>query len=217
MYKEYCYDFDYNFYRYKNEKLTKITRKEYKEKTGETDFIINKLRESRWPVQQNDYFFLKSGKHFWPIDWKLFDLIKFFRANGIYSSSSHQGKNSSFISFGNIKDIDKIKELFGAENVILFPMRKIIIDEDGSNNIYDEKVEKKKLKESDKYHDKIRIYPEEVIYYDGSDNYKSFTIDFNTNIIEKMYNKLGLKIPKHSEAHKGSRIVHPGKLKKLLK
>jgi hypothetical protein len=35
-------------------------------------------------------------------------------------------------------------------------------------------------------------------------------------MIDKMYKKLRLEIPKHSEAHKGRRIIHPGRLEKLL-
>ena len=40
---------DYNFYHNTRKELIPITRKEYKEKTGESDFIINKLRNSTWP------------------------------------------------------------------------------------------------------------------------------------------------------------------------
>lgn len=44
---EYFYDLDFNFYKRINDKELKIiTRKEYKLKTGETDYIINKLRYS---------------------------------------------------------------------------------------------------------------------------------------------------------------------------
>ena len=215
MYREYCYDLNYNFYKYKNNKLSKITRKEYKEKTGESDFIIEKLRNSRWPVQQNDYFFLKYGKHYWPIDWKLFGLIKFFKDNSINTSSSQYGKYTSFILFNNKKEIDTIKKLFGEENIKVFPNRKIIVDINDIN-IYDKKIEEKLLKEADKYRDKIRIYPQELVYTDGDKPDNRFTINFNNSIIEKMYKKLKLEIPKHSDAHKGSRIVHTGKIEKLL-
>ena len=214
MYREYCYDLNYNFYHFKDQKLTKITRKEYKEKTGESDYIIDKLRNSRWPTQQNDYFFLKVGRHFWPIDWKLYKLIKYFRDNNIYTSSSHQGKNGSFILFNNIEDIEEIKKLFGEENVKVFPNRKIIIGENIST--YDKKVEEKLEKDAVKYHDKIRIYPQELVYTDGDKSFIRFRIDFNSSIIEKMYKKLGLKMPKHSDAHKGRRIIHTGRLEKLL-
>ena len=110
MYREYCYDNDFNFYHYTNNKLTKITRKLYKEKTGESDYIINKLRNSRWKYQENDYFFLKNGK--WPIDWKLYNLIKFFNENDISTSSCDQ--DDGYI---NINSIDKILNLFGRENI----------------------------------------------------------------------------------------------------
>lgn len=215
MYREYCYDKDYNFYRYKNNKLTKITRKEYKEKTGESDYIINKLRNSRWPVQQNDYFFLKVGKFYWPIDWKLFKLIKFFRDNNISSSSSEQGSYKGMISFNRLEDIKVIEKLFGKENIKIFPKRIIEIDPENIN-MYDEKVEEKQQKEANKYHDKIRIYPEELLYEDGSRPYNRFFISFNQPMIEWMHNKLGLEFPNHTSARKGRRIVHPGRVEKLL-
>ena len=181
MYQEYCYDNDFNFYHYKNNKLTKITRKLYKEKTGESDYIINKLRNSRWKYQENDYFFLKKRKYYWPIDWKLFNLIKYFSENGIQTSSLDQ---DSYIS---IDKIDKIIELFGRENI--------------------------EFRKNDNFKVKDKI----IILSRNFGFGIVFQLLFNNKILKFMYKKLNLKIAKQSEAHKGRRMVHPGKLKELLK
>ena len=46
---------------------------------------------------------------------------------------------------GNIKDIDKIKKIFGEENVKVFPKREIIVDRDNIN-IFDKEDEEKNKK-----------------------------------------------------------------------
>jgi len=216
MLREYCYDKDYNFYHFKNNHIRKITRKEYKLKTGESDFIIEKLRNCRWPHQVNDYFFLKFAKNYWPIDWKLYNLIKFFKSNNISTSSSEQGGdrtiNKGLIIFNNIEDIEKIKLLFGQDNLKIFP--KITITSDPNNiNIFDKKKDDKELREANKYHHKIRIYPEELIE-DAKIN-KRFRASFNQVMIKWMHKKLKLDFPKHSKAHKGSRIISIREVKKF--
>ena len=53
-FRNYCYDQDYNFYHNTYKKLIVITRSEYKKKTGETDYIINKLLSTRvWSSQKS--------------------------------------------------------------------------------------------------------------------------------------------------------------------
>ena len=111
--KEYCYTMDYKFYsRSYSKKLnslekeewlietkksfTQITREEYKEKTGESDYIIDKLRNSVFPPQRNDYFFLKvpipvkDKLIYAPIDWRIYNLVKYLNQNNIVTGFSNQ-------------------------------------------------------------------------------------------------------------------------------
>ena len=72
--REYFYDKEYNFYHLLGKKddgefnIEKITREEYKRQTGETDHIIEKLRNSAWAYQFND----RCSNDFWlvPFWWE---------------------------------------------------------------------------------------------------------------------------------------------------
>ena len=92
-FQEYCYDMDYNFYHNTGKELIPITRKEYREKTGESDYIINKLRNSTWPWQMKDYYFMRIEKKevkYVPIDWALYNLIIYFNRKGFVTHSCKQ-------------------------------------------------------------------------------------------------------------------------------
>jgi hypothetical protein len=195
-YKQYFYDSKYNFYRYKNKKITKITRKEYKEKTGESDFIIEKLNKSKWRWQYNDYFFLKSGQNYAPIDWNIFKIVKIFNDNNIITSSSDYGGIFSIILGKDQKDIETIVKLLGKENVKFCKKG----EDDG-------KFEERMIKQNLKFPDKVRIY-----------TYRnSYTLLINHKMIKWIHNKLGAEMPKHSDAHTGRRIVYDGTVMMLFR
>ena len=82
IYREYCYDLDYNFYHNTGKELISITRKEYRKKTGESDYIIKKLHDSSYPYQLNNYFFIKreDGVDV-PVDYLLYDLVPGFHVS----------------------------------------------------------------------------------------------------------------------------------------
>jgi hypothetical protein len=131
---EYIYDLDFNFYKRINDKELKIiTRTEYKLKTGETDYIINKIRYSNWPAQINDYFYIRQGKKYSPIDWKLFNIIKYFKKNNLLTVSSHQNTiNPCYIQFVKI-DINKLNNIL---NLITIKDNTIYFDFKDINNIH---------------------------------------------------------------------------------
>ena len=100
QFKNYCYDQNYNFFHNTYEKLIPITRKEYKKKTGESDYIINKLVNGVWSSQNHNYFFYKIGEKYVPIDWKLINILKFFHI--FHTNISHYHNHyTAHLSSGN--------------------------------------------------------------------------------------------------------------------
>ena len=97
---KYCFDFN-NYYFYdSNYKLNIISQKEYIKKTGESRYLIDKLKNSIEPYQVNDYFFLKppfkldydprakniktfKPNNYIPVDWKYKNIIEFFLGQGV--------------------------------------------------------------------------------------------------------------------------------------
>ena len=217
--RKYCYTMDYKFYYNNGEKVTPITRKEYKEKTGESDYIIDKLRNSLGPYQWNDYFFLVPPTT-WrgaentkpaPIDWKLINLVKYFIKNNFFTSGIEQGpwgeKEVGYIVFIKFypEFLSFIEEKFGKENVIYLEKTWNWDNAKGMKNAnwYDSK----------KYGKKIIVVKEKNIH--KKNNSYSTWLFFSTNMIKFMHKKLNLEFPDHSKAHKGNRIWHgEKKLKK---
>lgn len=188
-YREYCYTRDYKFYHNDRKKLTLITRKLYKEKTGESDYIIDKLRNSEYPYQYSDYFFLNTGKVYIPIDWKLFNLIKYF--NTIFvTTNCDQG------------DIQKNSNLV----YILFKYSKSLLpfleENFGKNTITTKNIP---FVEN---HNKIQFEIREITNKNSGKLVKHAFIHFHKNMIPQIHEKLNLEIPDHSKAHKGRRIIH---------
>ena len=220
--REYCYTKDYKFYHNDGKTFTQITRKEYKEKTGESDYIIDKLRNSLGPYQWNDYFFLVpptlwTGKKNTeskpaPIDWKLINLVKYFIKNNFFTSGIEQGpwgeKEVGYIVFIKFypEFLSFIQEKFGKENVIQlertwnWDVEKTI----KNPNWYNSQKKIIVMKEKNIHTNKEKVL---TTYY------KTWLI-FPINMIKFMHKKLNLEFPDYSKAHKGNRIFSDKKLKK---
>lgn len=228
-FQEYCYDMDYNFYHNTGKELIPITRKEYREKTGESDYIINKLRNSTWPWQIQDYYFmrtggvsLKAGKivhrevKYVPIDWALYNLIIYFNRKGFVTHSCKQigviSKKSRDVStFGFWKCGDELllflKEKFGGLIVEIDNYHDFRTDGfNTSDKWWDETI----------YKDKIVFVRQHVTDRKGEPFQEgSVSINFENKLIYKMSDILGVEYPNHSNAHIGKRIVGRGLLERL--
>ena len=153
--KEYCYTKDYKFYHNDGKTFTPITRKEYKEKTGESDYIIDKLRNSIWPYQENDYFFKRnpSVNKYAPIDWKIYNFDKYLEKNGFETGASSQsgwydwGENRNFgrILIRHNREIilSFFKQKFGEKNIILVENSWIWGEEEPLSEIFEQWAVKK--------------------------------------------------------------------------
>lgn len=99
---------------FKHKTYIKITKNEYMKATGDTPYIINRLKNSKYPYQKNDYFLVENI----PIDWRLKPLIKFFWKNDLTILSSHDGGKYIQILFKNYKKtLIFLKKFFGEENI----------------------------------------------------------------------------------------------------
>ena len=204
--KEYCYTKDYKFYHNDGKTFTPITRKEYKEKTGESDYIIDKLRNSAFPHQINDYFFKKFehlSKHYYaPVDWKLYNLDKYLTSKGFTIVQTDQG---NIMKFGIIMLLNNKKlkpfliEKFG--NIKLIFIERVV---DYSKKYFNHQWYDEKL-----YGKKIVVSSETNIYENNRKNFAT-TIYFKEKMIPWMYEKLNIEMADHSKAHKGGRIVNQG-------
>ena len=211
--REYFYDKDYNFYHYLGKKddgefnIEKITRTEYKKQTGETDYIIEKLRNSAWPYQYNDYYFLKvdtpsGGTKYAPIDWKISNLVKYFNKNGIPTgNSTDQGTEIASIFIQERDDFkDAMENLFGSQNIISLEG-----SHDYANGTLGTRI--KEIKEI------ILTHKVVIQTWDTTDSRrfgrkrKVCQILFSHKNFEWIHNKLGIKMPNHENSHKGRRIV----------
>ena len=205
IYREYCYDLNYNFYHNTGKALIPITRKEYRKKTGESDYIINKLHDSRYPYQLNDYFFIKRADGVdVPVDYLLFDLISYFNKIGFTTNYVHQG-NVYHIGFNYSEDIMYFFEKnLGPESITV-----IYIEHDfkkGGNfnisNYWDEA----------RYSGKFIIVKRININFDGS-KLKTIDLYFDNFLLNLIYQKFGVKKRSNSElkeiSHKGGRIIRP--------
>ena len=145
---DYCYDNDGNYYIHlDNFKLKKITKQEYIDATGESLFIIEKLKNSVAPYQYNDYVFLKfpdnypnneyedyrfGGKYI-TIDYMLANLIRFFWKKRIITFGSDEGcyfkktkiDNPGFITMDHktmdgTNVVSLLIDMLGEDNIIVF-------------------------------------------------------------------------------------------------
>jgi len=211
--REYFYDKEYNFYHLLGKKddgefnIEKITREEYKRQTGETDHIIEKLRNSAWAYQFNDYYFLeletpKGETKDIPIDWKLINLVKYFNKNGILTGNYiDQGIEIASVFIKTRSDFkDVMENLFGSENLISL---------EGSHDYADGNLGTR-IKEIKEF-----IFTHKVVIqtWNTTDSRrlgskrKVSQLLFSHKHSEWIHNKLGIEIPKHENSHKGRRIV----------
>lgn len=205
IYREYCYDLDYNFYHNTGKELISITRKEYRKKTGESDYIIKKLHDSRYPYQLNDYFFVKSEDGIdVPVDYLLYDLVSHFNKIGFTTNYVHQGK-VYHIGFNYSEDIMYFFEKnLGPESITVIYIEHDF-RKDGTFNI-------SKYWDEARYSGKFIIVKRININFDGS---KERTMDlyFDNFLLNLAYKKFGVKKIPNSElkekAHKGGRIIRP--------
>ena len=220
IYREYCYDMDYNFYHNTGKELIRITRKEYKEKTGESDFIIDKLRNSIHPSQDHDYFFMKIKSKHAAIDWGLYNLVIYFNKNGFVTRSVSQtmpvSKTSTSISSIHFVYDDKL---------LPFLKEKLcyddIVDEDHYHDFrtdgynFHTKVWKKFPHE-----DPILYTREHITGHDGKEVPMTSRIIFENHYIYRMCDAFAIDYPDHTKAHTGGRIIRPvrfDKIKHLIK
>ena len=204
IYREYCYDMDYNFYHNTGKELIPITRKEYKDKTGESDYIIDKLRNSRYAFQLNDYFFLKiEDSKYVPIDYLLFNLVKYFNNIGFKTNYVQQGR-VFHIGFYYNDVVPFLIEKLGEENTIILHLKHDFRTE-GNFTI-------SKYWNEARYSGKFVIEERENTFHDGSKR-KATGLYFDNFLLNLIYAKFGVKREKNSElkekAHKGRRIIRP--------
>lgn len=199
-------------------KLKKITKKEYMDITGESSFLIDKLKNSIYPEQDTDYVFLKipdnfpkdegediAGKYI-TCDWMLSNLITFLWNHNIITLGWDQGDFNKktnidypgFITMEHLT-IDRkevlplLIQIFGEKNIIIFDFIK---NPEEKSKIGKERRELE-LNQALKYPKKIRIKI-----------YKEFIgISFNHKMIPTIYKNLKLKPVNPDHVHKGGRFL----------
>ena len=203
-----------HFYKQINyEKIQKITKKEYLDKTTNNIKNINKLQKSLYPTQGNNYILLKYPKTFptnirgkyVPADYELANIIKFLWKKKIItlgwdSGYSHNKIDTSgFIStshltIDNKSVVDIFIKLFGKNKIKIF---NYIINPE--KNPSPGKNTRNKSNYNDKKYSKllrIKIYKYFV------------AISFNNSLIKWISKKLKIKIPDIKKSLNGRRIIH---------
>jgi hypothetical protein len=214
-----CFDTYGNYYiNIGGLKLKKITKKEYMDITGESSFLIDKLKNSIYPEQYRDYVFLKipdnfpkdegeniAGKYI-TCDWMLSNLITFLWNRNIITLGWDQGvfnKKTNidypgFISMDH-STIDRkevlplLKQIFGEKNIIIFDFIKKPEEKPKSGKEIREFKQNKALK----FPKKIRI----------KINQGFISINFNHKMIPTIYKNLKLKPVNPNHVHKGGRFL----------
>lgn len=205
--KEYCYTMDYNFYHIKGQTVVPITRKEYKEKTGESDYIIDKLRNSIWPWQFTNYFFKKIWDRtrtrtyeYATIDWKLYNLDKYLNNNGFRTSFLDQGDHNpdAFISI-NKNDFQKLKPF--------------LVNKLGTNNVIEVNFDKTSQQNSSSYDYDEKKYKKKIImltknWERENRKFKATSIHFDKSMIPWLHKKLNINMPDYNMSRSGGRIIN---------
>tara|TARA_Y100000389_G_scaffold149349_1_gene148636 strand:- start:735 stop:1436 length:702 start_codon:yes stop_codon:yes gene_type:complete len=212
---DYFYDMNDNYYKSIGRlKLKKITKQEYINATGESSFIIQKLKDSLYPYQHKDYKFLKypdnysndiAGKYV-PVDWKLTNIIKFLWEHEIITCLWDQGfirkdkidiNGYITIKYTTNDDINVIPlliKLFTQNNIVLLENPNI-----KSGTQFHEWCNKLVLQ----YPNKIRIIKLSTV----------IRITFNPKMIPQIYKFLQLEPVNKNNIHKGNRIISPSRFK----
>lgn len=176
---KYYFDY-YHYYSYENNTLKIITQKEYIEKTGESLYLINKLKNSYYPHQINDYFFLKPPfelkKHFlyYRLNETKYTNIKNFFRETLNIKVYYEKDNITIMMSINKENFKNIIKFF-KDN---FEKLVKVIE---SNNIIS--------KEYEKYNDKILIIKTKT-------KFDRINILFNNKIKKLIYEKFN--IPKEN-------------------
>lgn len=217
---EYFYDRDYNFYHNTGKEVIRITRKEYKEKTGESDYIIEKLRNSNWPFQIKDYYFMRIEKkkvEYVPIDWAIYNLVIYFNKNGFPTYNIlQQGKISK-----KSEDISSISFWIQNDELFLFLKREFgdLVME--THNYHDFRKDgyntPNKWWDKSVHGNKIVFSRQHVIDRQGRKAREYIELVFENKLIYKMSDVLGIKYPDHSNAHTGKRLVGGSILDRALR
>lgn len=210
----YASDLQNHYYIVNKRILTEITEKEYYKKSGDKKADISKLKKSVYPGQASNYILLKFTKIFpkslqgkyVPVDYKLYNLIRFLWRKKIITMGWDQGiifeYNKSdcagFITMKH-KTADKknvipiLEKMFGEKKIIIFDTVKHpkLYVQPGKN------TRENHMKKSKKYPKLIRI-----TIYSGM-----IAIDFNHALLPWIHRKLNLDIPKKKNSLKGMRII----------
>ncbi len=218
--RKYFYDMDYNFYNILGKrdgewKIERITRAEYKRQTGESDYIIEKLRNSLFPEQLTDYYFHRiindfGEEKYIPIDWKLINLIKYFDKTKHKPTESDQG---DIYDYGNIYfNYSEDTLTFLKDN---FCSDAITTDRDHDYSNGQLKFDKKEIELLSQYKILIRVI--NFTYSDG-DKKKKIAINFKKETIPWIHGIFGVETSDNEKSHKGRRIARrPNALKILEK
>jgi hypothetical protein len=194
--------------------LTEITEKEYYKKSGDKKADISKLKKSVYPWQARNYILLKFTKIFpkslqgkyVPVDYKLYNLIRFLWRKKIITMGWDQGvirkynklDYSGFITMKH-KTADKknvlpiLKKMFGEKKIIIFDTVKHtkLYVQPGKN------TRENKMNKSKEYPKLVRI----IIYS------HMIVINFNHALLPWIHRKLNLDIPKKKNSLEGRRII----------
>lgn len=225
MVVKYKYDLNGSYYEIDGNKLKKISKKKYLEKTGNKEKNIDKLKKSLYPWQVSNYVILTYPKSFpsdikgrdVPVDYILSNLVKYLWKKKIITGGWDKGlevndkkikkyNHPAFITMdhktNNGKDVMPILEkMFGKRNIVVFNYIKNPKQEpDAGKQTRDQR--KKDMK---KYPKKIRIYINEWF----------MSIVFNPSMIGWIHKKLKIKLPDGKKALHGYRVLHESNLKKM--
>jgi len=218
---DYVYDSELNFYRNTGKKLIPISKKMYQKKTGESDYLIAKLRNSAWSIQGRDYFFMKikSKKYdYAPIDWALYNLVVYFNKNNFFTSNTFltglvtkRSKDVSRIFFSEsrieyAKLLQFLKEKINSIEIVEFK-RSHDFRTDGLNMI-----EKWWCKE--KHSNKLVVSQEDITKRNGLKTVY-ILISFENRLLYKIYDCLNLKMPERKNAYRGGRYISKSRMEKI--
>ena len=217
--KRYYADLNKNYYVVKNDKLEKITSKEFYEKTKYDKTILNKLKKSVYPWQRNDYIILKfpswfpnyENNKYIPADYKIANIIKYLWSKKIVTLGWNQPNNKKniegFITLNPKKDtIEELIKIFGEDNIEII---------DYIKNPSLEPLSGLKGREERSKRTKEWLKLNKKIYLTISTGFLS--IDFFEKNLRWIHKKLGIKMPQKKDASKGGIILYDGhKSYKLL-
>ena len=181
------------------EKYIKYKKKFYQ-------LVKERLEESVYPGQENDFFFLTIPKGFpdagreVPVDYKLSNLVSYFWNHGFITYGWDQGWEDffafkfGFISFAGkkINNTDTFTDLynllvkkFGKNNIYVYDVKKIIDNNELSEDEKDDII----MNEKDNY---LKNNPDKIILFESGG---IVAIYFRSKFIREIYKKFGVILP----------------------